>query len=236
MITEELVRKQLDTLHQEGSALAAALSKKEESEPFEVGYQRWYSRALMLMKQFAPDRLTEFQFYYSVDPKYSAFDGGRFVIQDYFRGRKSGDTGEETVRCFRSQLAILKSVNDRLSWMSLDTQDQAERSLQLELLETARSLISINERAAGALAGTVLETYLKKLAAKHQVKLRKQSPTVAELADALKAAKVLDIPAHSQLTWLAEIRSRSLKEGEAPTKLQIRDLADGTRWLITNGF
>ena len=81
-----------------------------------------------------------------------------------------------------------------------------------------------------------MEAYLKKLAAKHQLKLRKQSPTVAELADALKAAQVLDVPAHSQLTWLAEIRSRSLKEGETPTKLQVRDLVDGTRWLITNVF
>lgn len=41
MITEEVAKKHLDTLHEEGSTLAAAFAKKEESEPFEVGYQRW---------------------------------------------------------------------------------------------------------------------------------------------------------------------------------------------------
>lgn len=241
MITEETAKKQLETLHQEGSALVAAFAKKEESEPFEVGYQRWYSKALPLMKQLAADRYTEFQSYYMVDPKYAWFNTTAYVIQDYFRGRESLTDGfnarKETARGFKSQLAILKSVADRLSWMSLDTEDQAARSLQLAELEAARDLIKISERAAGALAGTMLMVYLKKLAARHQVKLRKQSPSIGELADALKAAKVLDAPAWSQATWLAEIRERCLKvEGEAPTKLQVRDLIDGTHWLITNVF
>jgi hypothetical protein len=41
MITEETARKQLETLPQEGSALAIAFSNEEEAEPFETAYQRW---------------------------------------------------------------------------------------------------------------------------------------------------------------------------------------------------
>ena len=59
MITEETARKQLETLHQEGSAFVAAFAAEQETEPFEVGYQRWYSRALPLMKQLAPERYSE---------------------------------------------------------------------------------------------------------------------------------------------------------------------------------
>lgn len=220
--------------------------KEEEQAPeplpvdethFEERYQGWYSRALPLMKQLAQDRYAEFQSFYVVDPRYPWGKTSAYVIQDYFRGRESDDAGGETVRCFKNQLAILKSVADRLAWASLDTDDQAERGLQLALIGTARGLMDINERAAGALVGTVLEAYLKKLAARHKLKFRKQSPPPAELAEALKAAKVFDVAVWSQATWLAEIRQRCLEaKGEAPTKLQVRDLIDGTHWLITNVF
>ena len=240
MITEETARKQLETLHQEGSVLARAFAEEEEAEPFEVAYQRWYSRALPLMKQLALDRYIEFQSYYLVDPRYGWYNSGAYVIQDYFRGRESVDEDfdgrPDTVRCFKNQLAILKSVSDRLAWGEMDTADQAERGMQLAFLETARKLMDINERAAGALAGTVLETYLKDLTTKHKLKFRKQAPPLREYIDALHTAKVLDIPAHSQATWLAEISDRSRAPGESPTKPQVRDLIDGTHWLITNVF
>ena len=277
MITEETARKQLETLHQEGSALAEEFGaeqlrlrklygrrgpkkiggvvilnfsegkkNKEDEQPpeslptdethFEERYQSWYSRTLPLMKQLALDRYAEFQSFYVVDPRYPWGKSSAFVIQDYFRGLESDDAGEETSRCFKNQLAILKSVSDRLAWSSLDTEDQAERGVQLALLETARRLIQINERSAGALAGKVLELYLTKLAAKHKLRFRKQAPPTRELVVALKTAKVFDIPVGSQATWLAEIDGRSRSEGESPTKLQVRDLIDGTRWLITNVF
>jgi len=257
MITEETARKQLETLHQEGTALVIALAEEKETEPFEVGYQRWYSRTLPLMKQLAPERYAEFQVYYHGDPKRFWALSGCYAIQDYILGRESSadafDSREEAARCLTSQLAILKSVADRIPWMALDTEDQAARGLQLAELEAARDLIKVSERAAGALAGVVLTAHLRKLAAKHQVKLRKQAPTAGELVEALKAARVLDVPAWSQATWLAQIRERVTAkeggnadfagakicpktEGEAPTKLQVRDLVDGTQWLITNVF
>lgn len=277
MITEDTARKQLETLHQEGSTLAEEFGaeqsrlrklsgkqggkktggvvilkmsgdqkKEEEQAPepppvehihFEERYQSWYSRALPLMKQLALDRYAEFQSFYVVDPRYPWGNTSAYVIQDYFRDRESDDAGEETARCFKNQLAILKSIADRLDWMALDTEDQEARSLQLAELETARDLIKISERAAGALAGTVLAAYIRKLAAKHRIKPRKQSPSLSELAAALKQARVLDVPAFSQLTWLAEIRERCLKsEAEAPTKLQIRDQIDGIQWFVSHIF
>ncbi len=238
MITEEIARKQLETLHQEGVALAKALAEEEEGDYFEEGYQRWYSRALPLMKQLAPDRYAEFQRFYTYDKRTHVHWSRDQVIKDYILGVESGleEIHAAAVRCFRSQLAILKSVADRLAWSSLDTEDQAARGLQLAFLETARDLMKINERSAGALAGTVLETYLRKLAAKYQLKFRKQAPSIRELVEALKTAKVLDVAAHSQAIWLAEIDARSRSEGESPTKLQVRDLIDGTRWFICNIF
>jgi hypothetical protein len=281
MITEETARKQLDTLHQEGMALAGEFEseqrerqklygdrerkhdqqltvvihtlssqKRRKKKPegsqapepppeqtrFGERYQAWYSRALPLMKQWAPDRHAEFQSFYAVDPRYSWREVNRFVIQDYLRGRGAEGAYEQTVCCFKNQLAILKSVSDRLSWSTPDTADHLLRGQQLALLETARELIKISERAAGVIAGSVLCACLKALAAKHQVRLRKLSPSAGELAEALKEAKVFDLPVWSQVTWAAEIHGRCFKEGEGPTKLQVRDLIDGTRWLLSNVF
>jgi hypothetical protein len=239
MITEEVARKQLETLHQEGSALAKSFAEEKDAEPFEAAYQRWYSRALPLMKQLALDRYAEFQSYYITDPRYAWYDTGAFIIQDYFRDRNPDEDSvarQKVARSFTSQLALLKSVSDRLTWGQMDTTDQAERGLQLAFLGTARRLMDIDARSAGALAATVLETFFKKLTARHQLKFRKQAPPLREYIDALHTAKVLDIPVHAQATWAAEIADRSRSEGEAPTKLQVRDLIDGTHWLITNVF
>ncbi len=220
--------------------------KEEEQAPeppptdetrFEERYQSWYSRALPLMKQLALDRYAEFQSFYVVDPRYPWGNTSAYVIQDYFRGRESDDACGETARCFKNQLAILKSVGDRVDWMALDTEDHVARALQLAELETARDLVKISERASGALAGTVLQTFLAALAQKHKLKFRKHAPSSRDYAEALKTANVLDVPVWSQSTWLAEIHDRCLRpEGEAPTKAQVRDLIDGTHWLITNVF
>jgi hypothetical protein len=82
----------------------------------------------------------------------------------------------------------------------------------------------------------VLELYLRKLAAKHKLRFRKDKPPTRELVEAFKSAKVFDTPIGSQAIWLAEIDHRSRSTGEPPTKLQVRDLIDGTHWLITNVF
>src|SRR5579885_2394136 len=107
MITEETARKQLETLHEEGRALAKAFAEEEEEESFGDGYQRWYSRALPLMKALALDRYAEFQSYYAPDPRYPWSDTASYVIQDYFRGRAfvdpDFDPRPDTVRCFRIQ-------------------------------------------------------------------------------------------------------------------------------------
>lgn len=238
MITEEAAKKQLEALYQEGGVLAKTLESDEEPGSFEEGYQSWYSRALPLMKQLGPDRYAEFQQFYSRSGKSDVHWSRDTVIHDYLLGVEGGieDPRDAAARCFRSQLAILKSVAGRLAWISLDSLEQAERGLQLSILEAARDLIKVDERAAGVVAGSILESYLKKLAAKHRLKFRKQAPPLREYMDALHGAKVLDIPVHAQAIWLAEIAGRATAEGESPTQLQVRDLIDGSRWLITNIF
>ena len=235
MITKESLKKQLDALHAEGGKLVA------DSEYFEVSYQSWYTKALPLVKQLAADRYTEFRAYYEGASDRGMVRPHNYAVQDYLVQHMPDyddfDHEYETARCISSQLAILKAVADRLEWQMVDTVDQAGRSLQLAELETARDLIKISERAAGALAGTVLQTFLAALAQKHKLKFRKHAPSARDYAEALKTANVLDVPTWSQCLWLSEIQDRSIRsDGEGPTKPQVRDLIDGVHWLITNIF
>lgn len=281
MITEEMARRHLQALHEEGSSLVEEFAAEQRSRPkfhrkqetkgavnviirrfsvrgdeepeeaeaeevpepvpadntrFGGRYQSWYTRTLPLMKQLAPDRYAEFQSFYAVDPRHYRCHAGKYVIQDFLWGQDAGDAAGQAVLCFKNQLAILKAVSDRLSWSTLESEDHHIRGQQLALLETARRLIKTNECAAGVIAASVLSAFLKQLAAKHQVKFRKLSPPPSELVDALKQAKVLDGQVWSQATWLAGIHDRCLAAGESPTKLQVRDLIDGTRWLLANIF
>lgn len=203
---------------------------------FRTSYQSWYTRALPLMKELAADRYMEFQSYYAVDMRFYWRDAGKYHIQDFLRGEESADAGERTALCFRNQLAILQAVSARLAWSTLDSEDDQLRLQQLGLLETARKLIEVNERAAGVIAASVLSTHLAALAAKHRLKSKKQSPPPAELVDALQKAKVLDAQTWNQASGLADLHDRCLGQGESPTRVQVRDLIDGTRWLLTNIF
>ncbi|HEY1772653.1 MAG TPA: hypothetical protein VGH91_05615 [Gammaproteobacteria bacterium] len=211
-------------------------SPPPEKTQFADRYQTWYCRALPLMKALAPDRHAEFQSFYVLEPKYRR--GGRpYVIQDYLRGRGASEAAEKTAGNFRNQLSILKAVLNRLAWSQVDTEQQTERGLQLGFLDTARKLMDTDERAAGALAGAILEGYLKKLAAKHRLRFRKLAPPLKEYIDALHKAKILDLQIHAQATWLAEIHDCSDRAAdELPTRQQVRDLIDGSHWLITNVF
>lgn len=220
---------------QELEALSASATR------FDHEYQRWYGISLTLMKQYAPERYVEFQAYYQADPKRDEVQAYNYTIQDWFRFRAFDEDTQfrewsVVVRCFMNQLTILKAVRDRLEWQTLSTQGQSDRAIQLELLETARGLIGINERASGALAGTILHGFLSALAAKYRLKFRKNVPDSRELVEALKTGKFFDVPIWSQAAWLAEIHERSISQGEPPTKVQVRDLIDGTRWLISNVF
>ena len=122
------------------------------------------------MKRYAPDRYAVFQSYYQPLPKRSEVTSHNYTIQDWFRQRGYDVDGDHLAwisvgHYFINQLTILRSVRDGLEWQTLSMEDHETRGLQLAILETAR--------AARALAGTVLESYLKRLATKHQVKLRK---------------------------------------------------------------
>jgi len=238
-------------LQDEGQALAGKLGRSRKVGSFEVDYQRWYTRALPLVKSVAADRFAEFRGLYEGGASNEEMLNGAYAVQDYLRGvplvdyskfdkKISGfrDTSRQAARrCLLSQAAILGSLEPRAEWARVEVEDRVRTEIQETELEAARCLIKFSARAAGTLAGAVLELHLKRLCGKHRVKLAKQKPHIRDYAEALHLARVLESKLAQHILWLANTRDRcALKQDAPPKKAQARDLIDGTHWLIKNVF
>lgn len=235
---------QLEKLHQEGTALAPLLRTRRRESGFEAAYQRWYSRALPVMQRLGPDRLAEFKRYYEADHRRKWLDHDTWAIQDYLTGNEPTthshcefDLRRETRRCVAHQLAILRSLAGRLDWRLADIEEELLLRLLAAELDAARGAMGISVRAAGALAGVVQETWLKRLVRKHRIKVLKRSPRSRDMGDALKEAGVFDAQVWSQVSWLGEVRELCADASDLdPKPVQVRDLIEGTGWLINNVY
>lgn len=242
MDTKESISREVSALYDEGARLAQSFLKKEENLPFALKYQHWYTRALRVVEVLAPDRYTEFKSYYEIDPKRRSLGYGTYVIQDYLKGvAPSGyhyndfNTEAEVGRCFFNQLTIFHSLSERTGSILANIDVQLLSELQDAELETARALLKISVRAAGSLAGVVIEHHLQKLAVRHGIIVKKKTPAISDLNDSLKNAGVFDTPRWRKVTYLADVRNIcSHKKDIEPTKEQVAELIDGANWLIKN--
>ena len=191
------VREEAAALCREGEALLRAFRARRKGLDFEGEYQRWYSRALPLVKSLAQDRYQEFRSYYEIDSTLKQRHWSHaYVIQHYLKGidpfaGDEFDVAELAGNGFSNQLAIFRSLLVRLDCALADLDDQVLFRLQPAELEAARGLIKIDSRAAGALAGTVVENHLRHLARRHRCRTRPKSG-LADFNTALHAAGVLD--------------------------------------------
>ncbi len=243
MSKRDLIHKELAALYNEGAKLYMAFQKKKAMH-FQYDYQLWYTKALKVAASLAPDRHAEFRGYYEIDPRRKSLGFGTFVIQDFFKGVVPGgfqhahfDSHRQVLRCFYSQLTILKAVEERVDTVLADIEGELYADLQDSELGTARQLAKINLRAAGALVGVVIEGHLQKVASAHSIKLVRKNPSIADLNDALKSASIIDTPTWRKISYLADLRNLcSHKKDSNPKTEEIEELIHGAEWLPKKVF
>jgi hypothetical protein len=243
MSKKDDIRKELIDLDNEGSTLAIAFQKDEDTR-FQYNYQIWYTKALKVVTLLAPDRIQEFRSYYEVDPKRKSIGYGTYVIQDYLKGvaplkvhYTDFNTREQTLQCFFNQLTIFRSLTGRIDSLLADIEGELYAEIQDSEIAIARQLAKVNLRAAGALVGVVIEGHLQKVASKHGVKIAKKNPTIADLNDPLKAEGIIDTPTWRKISFLADLRNLCVhKKDTEPTKEQVEELIQGADWLSKNVF
>ena len=250
--------KDLDALRQKGTQLHNALQHEclpqeaerqvqkklgDEAEKFiqrlpsfKVEYQAWYSEAKALGRQLLPDRLSDFTRYYEKPRSRKDITYTNYVIEDYLEGLTITGQGDRkivgpdaAIPRFAQQLSIVTSIQERFRSSLFDIRQLAQADLFDSELDAAKELAKNRfTRAAGAVAGVVLERHLKEVCGNHQVKIRKRNPQISDLNDALKGADVIDIPQWRSIQQLGDLRNLCAHDKESePTSDQINDLLAG---------
>ena len=202
---------------------------------FREDYQPWYSEAKALVRQLLPDRLSDFTRYYEKPKSRKEITHENYTIEDYLQGirftlRSSKGVGPDAaIPCFHQQLSIVKAIRERFRSSLFDIRQLAQADLFDSELDAAKELAENKfTRAAGVLAGVVLERHLKEVCGNHGLTLRRKAPQISHLNDALKGGSVIDIPQWRSIQHLGDLRNLCAHDKESePTLDQVKDLLTG---------
>jgi hypothetical protein len=211
---------------------------------FSGSYQAWYSEAKVLVKQVLPDRFSDFVAHYERPPSRKTLTNETYRILDYLQGLSVTQTqGLETktivgpdaaVPQFRQQFAILKSVERRFESSLFDIRQLVQADLFDSDADAAEELAKNNfGRAAGAVAGVVLERHLAQVCQNHTIKITKKTPVTSDFNNALKDADVIDVPQWRFNQHLADIRNLCVhSKTPEPSREHVEELIRGVRKVM----
>ncbi|MDE2891570.1 MAG: hypothetical protein OXN86_03570 [Chloroflexota bacterium] len=205
---------------------------EQVKDSFERDYQNWYTEASALLGQLLPDRLAEFTNLYLPDSQRKALNAQTYRIQDWLVGVRHRGTLDELAvvsHLLDTQVGILRSVERRFESALFDIRTLVQADLFDTELETAKELLNRGfVRAAGAVAGVVLERHLSQVADNHKVKTRKKHPTINDLNDLLKSNSVVDLPSWRHIQRLGDLRNLCAHNKDVePSSQQVEELIDG---------
>ena len=228
---------ELKALGDEGVGLLEAVHDKNIAN-FMARYQRWYTRALAVVRTLMPDRETEFRRLYDRDARRKRFDPETFTLEDYVQSLGPTGSGFDVHQAafskFYNQLNILESAESRLSDILAKIRGVLQADLFDSELEAARHLLKNGHlRAAGAVAGVVLEGHLAEVCRKRGVTIHKKDPHISDFNEALKAAGVFDVVEWRGIQRLADIRNLcDHKKQRDPTADEVDELIAATDKVI----
>jgi len=215
---------------------------KKAIPDFKYAYQSWYSESISLIKQLLPDRLGDFIRLYEKPKGRKRDDIGfeNYRIEDALQGLRVTRAGKvvaddkSAIPHLQQQLAIVASIKRRFESSLFEIQQLVQADLFDSEIDAARELLKNKfSRAAGAIAGVVLEKHLAQVCTNHSVPVKKKHPGIADLNDALKGASVIDVAQWRFHQHLADIRNLCDHNKAAdPSSDQVKDLIDGVDKVV----
>lgn len=240
---------ELEGLVREGNEILKALAKDLNSNDDDISrlmlrYQPWFTRALPVVKQLLPDRYDEFVAYYNRD-KRKCIDYETYTIRDYLLGlrvhvggRPAFNVGHAMFSKLTQQVLVLASAGHRLNSALSDIRGLLLADLYDSELASALGLLkSKHLRAAGTVAGVVLESHLRDIVANRGLGCTKKNPALAEYNEALKGAEVVDVPNWRWIQRLADIRNLCCHaKDREPTQDEVTELIAGVEKCVKTLF
>ena len=210
----------------------------EKLVDFNNEYEKWYSEALEVIKQILPSRYEDFKRLYKDEKrKNKDIDYLTYTISDYMIGLRTTrglaeivvvDT-KAAIPKFQQQVKILKSAERRFESSLFEIKQLLQADLFDSEIDTARELLKNGYiRAAGAVAGVVLEKHLQQVSISHNVTIKAKNPNISDYNDALKEAQVIDVPTWRFIQHLADLRNLcDHKKQREPKPEEIEDIISG---------
>ena len=213
---------------------------------FSSEYQAWYSEARAVIKQLLPDRLDDFVRHYEKPKTRKEITYENYRIEDCLQGlvvtrgwEKEKVVGPDAAMPhFNQQLNILRAVKGRFDSSLFDIRQLVQADLFDSELDAAGELAKKKfTRAAGALAGVVLEKHLSQVCDDHAIKITKKAPGINDLNTVLKDAGVIDLVQWRFIQHLADIRNICDHDKKTePTVPQVNDLISGVAKVVKTVF
>lgn len=225
-------QKSLDHLKKEGIKFFTNFKKE---------YEKWYSESYEVIKTILPDRLQDFVSYYKKEKRKSiTYD--TYTMSDYIIGLQVTrgylqepvvDTSAAITK-LEAQKNILESCKSRFESTLFDLMKSVQADLFDNELDAAKVLNNNGfARAAGAMAGVVLERHLSAVCNQHNLKFTKKNLTINDFNESLKSNSIIDIPTWRNIQFLSDIRNMcDHNKKDKPKKEQIIDLIEGVNKII----
>jgi hypothetical protein len=249
---KDKIKTDVEKLVKDGRKIFCEEQKKTEDITIKTttlyDYQIWYSVALALVKQTLPERVDEFQeLYLCKKRKVSEISYLTYGISDYFLGLNvtRGINKEPIVDSltaflmkFQQQVTIVLSILGRINSTISDIKGTIQAEMFDSELEAAYALIKNGFlRAAGALAGVILERHFEQVLKNHELKIAKSNPTIADYNEFFKSSNIYDIIQWRFIQHLGDIRNLCVhKKEREPTEDEVKELLVGTDKIIKTIF
>ena len=203
-------------------------------------YQIWYSSALVVVKQLLPSRLNDFIGFYEYPQKRASLTMMNFRVADAIRGHSLAKQNEwnENVEmagwstCYpliEAQCNILESATSYFTTSLHEIQQVVQADLFDSEIDAARELNKKGfARAAGAMAGVVLEKHFDSVINSHSLAMSKKNPCINDYNQKLKDEGLIDIPTWRFIQRLGDLRNLcDHAKGVEPSKGDIGELIAG---------
>lgn len=209
---------------------------------FKSDYQTWYSEALAFLRQVLPDRVDDFSRHYEKPKPRKDITFENYRIEDYLQGLRVTRGWEKEVVVgptaavphLTQQIAIIQAASKRFESSLFEIRQLVQADMFDSELEAAEALLRYKfVRAAGALAGVVLEHHLAQVCNDRNLAVGKKSPGISDFNETLKSEGVIEVPDWRFIQHLADIRNLcDHSRKPEPTVEQVADLIAGVKKII----
>ncbi len=217
----------------------AAKKKRGKGQPvskFGSYYEKWYSEALEVVRQLIPNRLEDFKDLYK-RAKRKEITWESYTIADYKLGLVVTRLGDPVFdihsaafQKFQEQILILQSAEKRFESDLFDIKQIVQADIFDSEIDAGRELLKNGFlRAAGAVAGVVLEKHLEQVCANHNITVSKKNPGISDFNDLLKTSTIIDTITWRFIQRLGDLRNLCAhNKTREPSYQEVAELIDGT--------